>query len=675
MMHGKEDAMDVARSCAGNATERLRTGETVEASEAEAAEEARRARENQGRELALRILDKSRVQLMMAFRFLDRALWKMPFRAADAPWPLATDCRTIAFDPDVVISMYRACPALVVRTYLHAILHCIFRHPLRTVRVDPELWSMACDICVEAIALDLCDGRFGLEDDRTARDVLAALGRQGVAMTPAGVYRALLLWKSKPCTDKVLMLLLSDPALAPRLFVRDSHELWDLRQPPKPRQDADTGQQGGGMPANDDADGQADDQPGDRSGDGVDEEMAASNNREPDDDLGQLPESEGEDGREGVPSEPRGLRDESGQLIEPRNNDSLHEDRQARGREKPDRGSAEGAEDDVRTNDASPLNVTLGGGAGSSAENDPSYAEGALASAREALDKSLEREWQEIAQQMEAALQTLERKRGEGAGNVMGNLELATRSRIDYASFLRRFATWTEDVKLNDEEFDYLFYTYGLAHYGNMPLVEPLEYTETERVREFAIAIDTSGSCANGLIRIFLTRTCEILSHVVRPGEKLNVHIIQCDAEVQSDTVVTCLDDLRDFERDITVHGIGGTDFRPVFAYVDDLVARKVFADLRGLVYFTDGFGVFPDHAPSYDAAFVFVENEGRERRVPPWACKVVMDDFALEELDAQGMGVAARQRRKKEPSFTSKLTEWSRNGYSRSETAGQGYR
>ena len=31
--------------------------------------------------------------------------------------------------------------------------------------------------------------------------------------------------------------------------------------------------------------------------------------------------------------------------------------------------------------------------------------------------------------------------------------------------------------------------------YGNLPLIEPLEYRETKKVREFVIAIDTSASC------------------------------------------------------------------------------------------------------------------------------------------------------------------------------------
>lgn len=52
-----------------------------------------------------------------------------------------------------------------------------------------------------------------------------------------------------------------------------------------------------------------------------------------------------------------------------------------------------------------------------------------------------------------------------------------------------------EDMQVNDDEFDYIYYTYGLAAYGNMPLVEPLEYKDAKKIKEFVIAIDTSASC------------------------------------------------------------------------------------------------------------------------------------------------------------------------------------
>ena len=66
----------------------------------------------------------------------------------------------------------------------------------------------------------------------------------------------------------------------------------------------------------------------------------------------------------------------------------------------------------------------------------------------------------------------------------MANLELVNRTRTNYADFLRMFSRMGEDMRLNDDEFDYVYYMYGLSRYGNMPLIEPLEYKESRRVRE-----------------------------------------------------------------------------------------------------------------------------------------------------------------------------------------------
>ena len=33
-------------------------------------------------------------------------------------------------------------------------------------------------------------------------------------------------------------------------------------------------------------------------------------------------------------------------------------------------------------------------------------------------------------------------------------------------------------MKVSDDEFDYIYYNYGLTHYKKMPLIEPLEYLE-----------------------------------------------------------------------------------------------------------------------------------------------------------------------------------------------------
>jgi predicted metal-dependent peptidase len=168
-----------------------------------------------------------------------------------------------------------------------------------------------------------------------------------------------------------------------------------------------------------------------------------------------------------------------------------------------------------------------------------------------------------------------------------------------------------------------------------MPLIEPLEYKETEKIREFVIAIDTSGSCSNGLIQKFLEYTYSILSSSEVFASKVNIHIIQCDADIKKDDKITDAEEMEDFLSEFTAFGNGGTDFRPVFTYVDELIAKKEFHNLRGLIYFTDGYGVFPEIPPqSYSTAFVFVDEDARTVAIPPWAIKVVLSQDEIQSLE-----------------------------------------
>ena len=72
---------------------------------------------------------------------------------------------------------------------------------------------------------------------------------------------------------------------------------------------------------------------------------------------------------------------------------------------------------------------------------------------------------------------------------------------------------------------------------------------------------------------------------------------------------------------------LGGTDFRPVFTLVDDLIAQGEFTHLKGMIYFTDGYGVFPSQKPTYETAFAFIRNEYDNPEVPPWAIKLVLNN------------------------------------------------
>lgn len=236
-----------------------------------------------------------------------------------------------------------------------------------------------------------------------------------------------------------------------------------------------------------------------------------------------------------------------------------------------------------------------------------------------------EEEWRRIAERVKTEITDFN-KDADVPLELLENLKTATKPRYDYAKLLSKFATLSEEIRVNPEEFDYLFYTYGLNLYENMPLVEPLEYTEEHRIRDFVIALDTSASCKGDTIRSFLQKTYEILRSSEYFSTKVNIHIIQCDATVREDRKVSSLEELEEFLDSFTAKGFGATDFRPVFAYVDELQSKGEFTDLKGLIYFTDGYGVYPSKAPEYDVMFVFLDEDDMRAKPPAWAIKVILE-------------------------------------------------
>ena len=241
------------------------------------------------------------------------------------------------------------------------------------------------------------------------------------------------------------------------------------------------------------------------------------------------------------------------------------------------------------------------------------------------LSAAMEQTWKDISARMQMDLETFSKLQGDRAGALTQNLQAVNRERYDYTAFLKKFAVRGEVMRLDPDEFDYVYYTYGLKLYQNMPLIEPLEYREVKRIREFVIAIDTSGSTSGELVQKFVQKTYNVLKSTESFFSKINLHIIQCDADIQEDVKITSQEEFDAYLKTMTIKGLRGTDFRPVFARVDELRRKKEFQNLRGLIYFTDGYGSFPEKKPDYAAAFVFVEDEYNNPRVPRWAIKLVL--------------------------------------------------
>ena len=244
-------------------------------------------------------------------------------------------------------------------------------------------------------------------------------------------------------------------------------------------------------------------------------------------------------------------------------------------------------------------------------------------------NQKLEELWKQAAKKIQVDLETFMKSRSGETGDFLVNLKLANRKKQDYSAFLRKFTRRGERMKINDEEVDYNFYTYRMQLYGNMPLIEPLEYKDVRVVKTFVTVIDTSGSVEEEKLRRFLEKTYQILKSGQESEDRVNFHLIQCDALVQKDVKITSEKELEQVMEDLTLYGRGGTDFRPAFEYIEELRKNGELTNLNGMLYFTDGMGVYPRKKPEYPVAFIY-DSEVLDKipEVPAWAIRYLMDDI-----------------------------------------------
>lgn len=447
--------------------------------------------------LANDILNLSRNKLLVNLRFMDVALSYHKRIAYEGS--LATDGRTLLYDPGFILRTYKDSQEEMVRMYLHMILHCVFQHPFISFSVDERLWSLACDMAVECAINDL--GLNGVSTAREAKQnqIVSEIRKDLKILTAEKIYSLL---KRADYPDWAL-------TQWEAAFRSDDHSPWYVWVAEITIQSVH------GTMAN------------------------GTGNKPPCGENGISEEGDG-DGFPQVSAQDREF-------------------------------------------------------------------------------------WEQVSNQIQMDLEVFSKQQGDKAGNMMQNLRSVNREKYDYTAFLKKFAVLGEAMKVNEDEFDYIYYTYGLEHYDNMPLIEPLEYKEVKRIKEFVIAIDTSGSVVGEEVQMFLQKTYNILMQEDSYFSRVNIHIIQCDAEIQEDVVIHNRDEFEAYLKSMKILGFGGTDFRPVFRYVDQLIEEKRFRNLKGLIYFTDGYGTFPEHKPPYTTAFLFVEEGYEIPEVPPWAIKLVL--------------------------------------------------
>lgn len=260
----------------------------------------------------------------------------------------------------------------------------------------------------------------------------------------------------------------------------------------------------------------------------------------------------------------------------------------------------------------------------------------------ERQDRRTERQdqrWKGLSERTKTGLETVRAGQATGGEAVLGQVRAAVRDDVDYRAFLRRFAAPRETLSLDPDALDLAAYTYGLRIYGNVPLVEPQETREEQRVEGLVIAVDTSMSTSGELVRLFLACTYAILRTTGSFSRRPDIHILQCDDQVRSDTAIHDLGELRELMERFELRGGGATDFRPVFRYVEERREEGAFRSLRGLIYFTDGMGIWPKERPPYPTAFVMMEEPPIPVDMPPWAIRLILP---LEDLGRAAREVSA---------------------------------
>ncbi len=82
-----------------------------------------------------------------------------------------------------------------------------------------------------------------------------------------------------------------------------------------------------------------------------------------------------------------------------------------------------------------------------------------------------------------------------------------------------------------------------------------------------------------------------------------------------------------------TIRGLGGTDFRPVFNYVNRLLAEKKFTKLkRTALFYRRIWTLSIEKNRLMIPHLYFLKEDYLDVDVPPWAIKLVLGEEDLEE-------------------------------------------
>ena len=204
--------------------------------------------------------------------------------------------------------------------------------------------------------------------------------------------------------------------------------------------------------------------------------------------------------------------------------------------------------------------------------------------------------------------------------NIKENLEEKDEEQWEYAAALAKEVSTRKSLmplgferlakKVEPKDIDWKFELYNAINrhmrnnYAFMPPNKKHLYrgfalpSLTSDTLSLIVAIDTSGSIQEEILGAFI----EEFKGIMQNFPAVNIELLIADAKVHAHYSFRGAEDL-----DFVLKGGGGTDYRPVFEYID---ANFPMASM--LLYFTDGEGVFPRIPPAYEVLWALSNKKDR---------------------------------------------------------------
>lgn len=199
----------------------------------------------------------------------------------------------------------------------------------------------------------------------------------------------------------------------------------------------------------------------------------------------------------------------------------------------------------------------------------------------EADSQAQESDWQVAALQAAA----MAKQQGKLPASLDRLIESIKKPAIDWRSALRRFVQ--QGAKAD--------YTWKMPSARYLAGGLYLPSLRSEQMRRIALAVDTSGSIGQTELDRFGAEIQAIMDECQPEG----LTVIYCDAQVNAVEEYEPLDTVK-----LKAVGGGGTDFAPVFKHIEEQGI-----DLACLVFFTDGYGSYPQDPPDYPVLWVMTSS------------------------------------------------------------------